>query len=58
MPGYNPNGKAVVKATFKDGREITIPREPIEKAGLKIPGFIIRPDNEEIFVEDFPLDTK
>ena len=42
-----------VQYRLADGTIVIIPREPIERAGLPIPGPVTRPDGSVIWVEDF-----
>lgn len=35
-----------------DGTWITIPRAPIEQAGLAIPGWVTKPDGTRVWVEE------
>ena len=42
-----------VQYRLADGTVVIIPREPIERAGLPIPGPVTRPDGSVIWVENF-----
>jgi hypothetical protein len=42
----------VVQATFENGLVVQLPRMPIERASLPIPGYVQRPDGSVIYVED------
>lgn len=43
-------------ATDEHGDTITVPRLPIERAGLPIPGYVTRPDGVVVWVEERKTD--
>lgn len=57
MPGSYFVENPYVQAEFKDGRTIKIPRMPLKHIGFEIPGTMIRPDGEEIYVSEIPVDN-
>jgi hypothetical protein len=42
----------MVQYRLEDGTVVKIPRFPISKADMAIPGWVTRPDGKQIFVED------
>lgn len=48
-----PPGPRVAFYVLPDGTTVTIPRAPIDNAGIAIPGLVTRPDGRKIMV--FPM---
>ena len=40
-----------VLATDKNGNKAILPRLPIDRAGMAVPGYVTRPDGSTIWVE-------
>jgi hypothetical protein len=52
------NPTARVSYALPDGTRIVIPRLPIDRAGLPVPGPVTRPDGRVVWVEDVGEERK